>query len=101
MDDREGLLFLTAAAEDFARGDVPQYIFSAFMLTTLIALQKRGGIASYTSIRRLVAQTLARQFVHGVKYNRVVPQSSSHCPHEPAQIVFGTQSESSQKGSPT
>ena len=43
MDDPEGPLFLTAAAEDFAERDVLQCFFSAFMLATLIALQKRGG----------------------------------------------------------
>ena len=69
LDDREGLLLLTAAAEDFARGDVPHC--SAFALATLTALQKRGGgvrgIATGTSFRRLVAKTLARQFMGEVE----------------------------------
>ena len=43
LDDHEGLLLFTAAAEDFARGDVPDCIFSAFMLATMTALQKREG----------------------------------------------------------
>ena len=43
LDDREGLLLLTAAAEHFARGDVPHCIFSAFALATLTALQQRRG----------------------------------------------------------
>ena len=67
LDDHEGLLLLTAAAEDFARGDVLEGIFSAFMLTTMTVLQKWGGgvrgIATGTSFRRLVAKTLARQFM--------------------------------------
>ena len=80
LDDREGLLLLTAAVEDFARGDVSHYIFSAFMLATLTALQKRRGgvrgIAMGTSFRRLVAKTLARQFMG----EGVAPHSSLHCP---------------------
>ena len=71
LDDHEGLLLLTAAAEDFARGDVPEGIFSAFMLATMTALQKREGgvrgIATGTSFRRLVAKTLARQFMEQVE----------------------------------
>ena len=71
LDDREGLLLLTAAAEDFARGDVPHCIFSAFTLATITALQKRrggvSGIATGTSFRRLVAKTLARQLMGEVE----------------------------------
>ena len=66
LDDHEGLL-LTAAADDFARGDVPEGIFSGFMLSTLTALQKREGgvrgVATAILFRRLVAKTLASQFV--------------------------------------
>ena len=40
LDDPEALL-LTAAAVDFARTDVPQCIFGAFMLATMTALQQR------------------------------------------------------------
>ena len=43
LDDPEALFFLTAAAEDFDRADVPQCIFDAFMLATMTALQKREG----------------------------------------------------------
>ena len=67
LDDHEGLLLLTATAEDFARGDVPEGILSAFMLATMNALPETGegvpGIATGTSFRRLVAKTLARQFM--------------------------------------
>ena len=71
LDDPEALFLLTAAAEDFARADVPQCIFGVFMLATMTALQKREGgvrgIATGTSFRRLVAKTLARQFMDQVE----------------------------------
>ena len=71
LDDPEALFLLTAAAEDFARADVPQCIFGAFMLATMTALRKRDGgvrgIATGSSFRRLVAKTLARQFMEQVE----------------------------------
>ena len=66
LDDRETLLLLTKAAEDFARATVPGEVFRAFMSATMTALEKRGGgvrgIATGTVFRRLVAKTFARQF---------------------------------------
>ena len=77
LDDPEALLLLTSAAEDFARANVPQCIFSAFMLATMTALQKWGGgvrcIATGTSFRRLVAKILATIFGPGRRKLRSFP----------------------------
>ena len=43
LDDRETLLLLTRAAEDFARATVPDQIFRALMTATMTALEKRDG----------------------------------------------------------
>ena len=66
LDDREVLQLLFRAAEDAARGEMPQSVCRAFMSATMMALQKKDGgarrIATGTSFRRLIAKTLARQF---------------------------------------
>ena len=54
------------AAQDFARGQVPNVVCRSLMLATMTALQKNDGgvrgIATGTVFRRLVAKVLARQF---------------------------------------
>ena len=74
LDDQECLLLLTDAAQDFARGSVPDEIFRPFMLATMTALKKKDGgvrgIATGTAFRRLVAKTLARQFGKDVEEAR-------------------------------
>ena len=89
LDDPEALFLLTAAAEDFARVDVPQCIFGAFMLATMTALQKREGgvrgVATGTSFRRSVAKTLTRQFMDQVE-ETCAP--SLPCPPEPVRTAL-------------
>ena len=68
-DDVETLALLVSAAEDFARDETPD-VTRSIMLATMTALQKDGGvrgIATGTSLRRLVAKTLARQFSAAVE----------------------------------
>ena len=69
LDDHDALLLLTSAAEDFARGSVPEGIFNCFTMDTMTALQQGGtrGIATSTSFRRLVAKTMAKQFMTAVE----------------------------------
>ena len=62
---------LLHAAEDFARGQVPDDVCHALMLATMTGINKRDGgvrgIATGTSFRRLVAKVLARQFSEAVE----------------------------------
>ena len=71
LDNTEALHLLTSAAEDFARSSIPDCIFKAFTMATMTALQKPDGgirgIATSTSFRRLVAKTLAKQFMSDVE----------------------------------
>ena len=71
LDDAEILSLLFDAAEDFARGEIPDNVTRFLMLATMIALEKRDGgvrgIATGTSFRRLVAKVLARQFSEQVE----------------------------------
>ena len=57
---------LLDAAQCLARGDVPPEVADALVAARLAALQKPDGgvrgIATGTSLRRLVARTLARRF---------------------------------------
>ena len=66
MDDTEGLEELLNAAESLARADVPEEVAESFMTARLTALLKNSGgvrgIAAGTTLRRLVARTLARQY---------------------------------------
>ena len=66
LDDAEILSLLFDAAEDFARGHIPDDVTRCLLLATMTALEKRDGgvrgIATGTSFRRLVAKVLARQF---------------------------------------
>ena len=71
LDDCEVLQLLLLAAEDFARGSAPAEVTQLFTLATMTAVSKTdgevGGIATGTSFRRLVARTLARQFMKDVE----------------------------------
>ena len=71
LDDAEILSLLFDAAEDFARGEIPDNVTRCLMLATMTALEKRDGgvrrIATGTSFRRLVAKVLARQFSEQVE----------------------------------
>ena len=71
LDDPEILSLLCDAAEDFARGEIPDNVTRCLMLATMTALEKRDGgvrgIATGTSFRRLVAKVLARQFSEQVE----------------------------------
>ena len=71
LDDAETSHLLYRAAEDLARAQAPESITRAFMCATMTALQKQDGgvrgIATGTSFRRLVAKTLARQFLKAVE----------------------------------
>ena len=66
LDDQETLSLVFEAAQDFARGQVPNVVCRSLMLATMTALQKNDGgvrgIATGTVFRRLVAKVLARQF---------------------------------------
>ena len=70
LDDCELLQLLFLAAEDLARGNAPPAA-KPFMTATMTALSKKDGgvlgIATGTSFRRLVAKTLARQFMKEVE----------------------------------
>ncbi len=70
LDDSELLQLLFLAAEDLARGNAPPAA-KPFMTATMTALSKKDGgvrgIATGTSFRRLVAKTLARQFMKEVE----------------------------------
>ena len=65
LDDQETLSLVFEAAQDFARGQVPNVVCRSLMLATMTALQKNDGgvrgIATGTLFRRLVAKVLARQ----------------------------------------
>ena len=69
--DAEATHLLFRAAEDLARAEAPEPITRAFMTATMTALRKPDGgvrgIATGTSFRRLVAKTLAHQFVEVVE----------------------------------
>ena len=70
LEDFELLQLLRLAAEDFARGTVPEEAVNLFEMATMTALRKDGGvrgIATGTTFRRLVARTLARQFMREVE----------------------------------
>ena len=71
LDDKETLLLLIAAAQEFARATVPDTIFRSFMLAHMTGLRKKDGgvrgIATGTVFRRLVAKTLAKQFMKDVE----------------------------------
>ena len=41
--DQQALRFLQAAAEDFAKGAVPESVFKAFMVARMTAMQKPDG----------------------------------------------------------
>ena len=62
LDDGEVLQLLFRAAEDAARGEMPQSVCRAFMSATMTVLQKKDGgvrgIATGTSFRRFIAKTL-------------------------------------------
>ena len=65
LDDAEVMQHLFLAAQDMARAQIP-HSARTFMFATMTALRKEDGgvrgIASGTSLRRLVAKTLGRQF---------------------------------------
>ena len=65
LDDEEILSLLCNAAENFARGDIPNSVTWCLM-SAMTALEKRDGgvrgIATGTSFRKLVAKVLARWF---------------------------------------
>ena len=65
LDDFEVLQLLLLAAEDLARGSAPAEVTQLFTMATMTAVSKTDGgvrgIATGTSFRRLVAQTLARR----------------------------------------
>ena len=71
LDDSELLQLLRLATEDFARGTAPEEAMNLFKMATMTALRKKTeatrGIATGTTFRRLVARTLARQFVREVE----------------------------------
>ena len=71
LDDCEVLQLLLLAAEDFARGSPPAEVTQLFTMATMTAVSKTDGgvrgIATGTSFRRLVARTLARQFMKDVE----------------------------------
>ena len=66
LDEEDALEELLAAAQSLARADLPAEVAEAYMQARLTALRKPTsgvrGIATGTSLRRLVARTLARQF---------------------------------------
>ena len=63
---------LLAAGQEFARATVPDTIFRSFMLANMTGLRKKDGgvrgIATGTVFRRLVAKTLAKQFMKEVEH---------------------------------
>jgi hypothetical protein len=71
LDDEDALEELFDAAQCLARGDVPPPVAEALVAARLTALQKPDGgvrgIATGTTLRRLVARTLARQYVGEVE----------------------------------
>ena len=72
LDNKETLLMLLAAGQEFARATVPDTIFRSFMLANMTGLRKKDGgvrgIATGTVFRRLVAKTLAKQFMKEVEH---------------------------------
>ena len=71
LNDMKLFQLLFRAAEDFARAQVPDAVMKAFMSATMTAQKPEGGgvrgIATGTSLRRLVAKCLARQFGKAVE----------------------------------
>ena len=66
LDDPYLLELFCDAMEELARAEIPADICSAITMANMTALQKRDGgirgIAAGSTLRRLVAKTLARQF---------------------------------------
>ena len=66
LDDQECFELLANLVEDFARGHIPKELASAYTSARMTAIRKAcngvRGIATGTSLRRLIAKTLARQF---------------------------------------
>ena len=69
LEDSELLQLLRLAAEDFARGTAPEEAMTRFKMATALRKKDGGvrGIATGTTFRRLVARTLARQFMREVE----------------------------------
>ena len=71
QEDAELLQLRTETAEDLATAAIPQCIFHAFRQATMTALMNPDGgipgIATNTSFRRLVSNSLARQFMKDVE----------------------------------
>ena len=90
FDDKDTLLLLTKAAEDFARATVPDQIFRALMTATMTALEKRDGgvLASPQALcsddwsPRLWQDSLAK------RSRQHVLLSNSHIPHAQEWIVW-------------
>ena len=63
------MLLLTSAAEDFARTSVSEGNFNWFTMATALQKPEGGirGISTTTSFRRLVAKTMAKQFMTDVE----------------------------------
>ena len=72
LDDKGTLLLLIAAGQEFARATVLDTIFRSFMLAHMTGLRKKDGgvrgIATGTVFRRVVAKTLAKQFMKEVEH---------------------------------
>ena len=74
LDDCEVLQLLFLAAGDVARGSAPPEATQVFVMATMTTFSQTDGgvrgIATGTSFRRLVARTLARQFMMEVEKTR-------------------------------
>ena len=83
LDDESDLDLLVDAAAELARAEVPAEVAESLTLARMTALSKKGGgargIATGTSLRRLVARILARQ---------VAPEIEAAC--APFQYALST-----------
>ena len=89
LENKETLVLLISAGQDFARARVPD-TFHSFMLVNTTGSRKRDGgargIATGTVFRRLVTRTLAKRLMQDVEL------FNSHCPLGQVWIARGTRS---------
>ena len=92
MDEDDTFELFLEAVSSLARAEIPEDISRALMLGRITALAKPTGgvrgIAAGTTLRRLVARTLAKQYLADVE--QVSPRSSTPYPQGQAQTASGT-----------
>ena len=89
LDDVEILSFLCDAAEDFARGEIPDNVSRCLMLATMTALERRdGGVRELQPVHRTADWSRRCGPVSSAsKWNRLALLSNSRCPREEGPIA--------------